>query len=76
MVHIKVVTHYDIEDTDCGGDYHDVEVLVADELVAQYGDYYHDKGEEKAEAFVDGFRAATPEADYDVTWPNVADRIE
>lgn len=51
---ILIVTHFTKDDEDCGGDYYDIEVFVDGKLAAEYGDYYHDKGSEKAEAFVDG----------------------
>ena len=43
------------EVNDCGGDYDGVEVIIDDVVVAEYGDYYHDKGAEKAEGFVEGY---------------------
>jgi len=53
VTQIKVVTHFDPEDEDCGGDYCGVSVFVNGKCVRQFGDYYHDKGCQKAEAVVD-----------------------
>jgi hypothetical protein len=53
---VKIITHYEASDKDCGGEYTEVSIWVDNRLVQQYGDYYHDKGEERAEAFVDGIR--------------------
>lgn len=50
---VKVVTHYSEEDTDFCGDYSSVEIFVNGVLAKEYGDYYHDKGSDKAEAFLD-----------------------
>jgi hypothetical protein len=43
---------------DFGGDYCGVEVVFDGKVVETYGDYYHDKGDAKAEAFIAGFFAA------------------
>lgn len=62
MHKFKVITHYSQDDEDCGGDYESV--TIEDErgtVVARYGDYYHDKGCHKAEAFLDGVRFALQE---------------
>ena len=54
---ITVTTHYPKSDPKFQGDYYEVDVAVraADgrEFAAQYGDYYHDKGHDKVEGFVD-----------------------
>ncbi len=51
---IKVITHYFKEDEDYVGDYDSVEITIDGKTVITYGDYYHDKGGEKAEGFIDG----------------------
>lgn len=52
---IEVVTHYLKEDPECLSDYSDVEVFINGEYIISFGDYYHDKGREKADAFVEGW---------------------
>lgn len=56
MYDIKVVTHYSKDDTRCIGDYIDIEVFVDGRLAIKYGDYYHDKGQEKAVGFIDAIK--------------------
>ena len=58
-------------EADFGGDYTSVEVAFDGKTVAEYGDYYHDKGSDKAEGFVQGVAFAlgaqlTPEKCRDV----------
>tara|TARA_R110002073_G_scaffold144403_4_gene296510 strand:- start:1116 stop:1358 length:243 start_codon:yes stop_codon:yes gene_type:complete len=58
---IKIITifhSYDEEELhneDFGGDYGAVEVYMNDKLVKSYGDYYHDKGDIAADAFIEGY---------------------
>ena len=40
---------------DVDGDYDAISVIINGEKVAQYYDYYHDKGDLKAEAFIQGW---------------------
>lgn len=51
-------TRYFTDDPECDADYAAVEVWLEDEgqmtRVREYGDYYHDKGDEKADGFIDG----------------------
>ena len=71
---LKQVTHFHVDDPDCGGDYIDVELL--DEqgnVIAEYGDYYHDKGDEKIEGFIDGVEWATGEK-VNLEMKDVSDR--
>jgi hypothetical protein len=76
MIDITILTHFDVEDEECGGDYFDVEVLDSNrKVLASYGDYYHDKGEDKAEGFVEGLKAASKEP-VNVIYKSVADRDE
>lgn len=51
---LEIIHHYDKEDKDCSCDYWSVDVKVGGRLVRHYSDYYHDKGSERAEAFLDG----------------------
>lgn len=52
---LKQVTHYPKSDPDCDGDYYDIELLSETGMViVEYGDYYHEKGEEKMEGFIEG----------------------
>ena len=52
---VTVVIHYPSNDKDCSGDYDNVTVnLDNGKNLISYGDAYHDKGYEKAFAFVDG----------------------
>jgi hypothetical protein len=58
MMKIEIVTHYDKDDPEYGGDYHNVEVFVGGVIAGEWGDYYHDKGDLCAEAFVAGIKYA------------------
>lgn len=54
---ITLTTHYPKNDPKFEGDYDSIDILVRAsdgwEFAIQYGDYYHDKGYEKAQGFVD-----------------------
>jgi hypothetical protein len=52
MYNLKVVTHYE---NGCGGDYSKVTVEMDGMLLREFGDYYHDKGHEKADAYIMAF---------------------
>jgi hypothetical protein len=54
MITFKEVVHYSASDTDFCGDFRRIEIFKDDELVAEYGDHYHDKGRDKAEGLFDG----------------------
>jgi hypothetical protein len=69
----KIVTHYEKSDKKFMGDYSDIELFIDDKLVKTFGDYYHDKGSEKVEAFIEGVEWATG-ASLKVTKKQVADR--
>lgn len=43
------------EVSDCGGDYHECELLLNGEVIRQFGDYYHDKSEYTVDGFIDGY---------------------
>lgn len=55
---LKIVEHFDLEYTEIGGDYSHVTIELDSEVLAEYGDDYHDKGLEKAEGFVQGWYKA------------------
>lgn len=57
---IRIITVYSRRADDGGpsGDYRSVEVWFDFQLVATYGDEYHDKGKDKASAFVQGAATA------------------
>lgn len=55
---IEIIQHYDKSDVDCGSDYISVDVKIDGEVVETYGDYYHEKGETRAESFVEGVKWA------------------
>ena len=70
---IHIVTHYYSDDPLCSGDYAGVSVYLNNEKVTTYGDYYHDKGRERADGFMDAVKILFPDcicskerkADYD-----------
>lgn len=71
-MYIEVISHYDKnEDEYCTGDYCAVTVKIDDKTCQRYGDYYHDKGEQKAEGFIDGVRYFNP--DVNVIYIKIAD---
>jgi major membrane immunogen (membrane-anchored lipoprotein) len=62
MHKFKIITHFLEEDEYCTGDY--CSVTIEDQkgnIVKSYGDYYHDKGREKAEGFIEGVKFALQE---------------
>jgi len=68
-----VVTHFRDDDKECWGDYCSIDIL--DEkgnLIETYGDYYHDKGDEKVQGFIDAIEYIDGEAP-EVERKNVAD---
>lgn len=73
---IKIVTHYAESDLDFSYDYLDIEIYVDDVCVQQYGDHYHDKGSEKVDGWLDGFKFAMKWKNLNVQHINVADRKE
>jgi hypothetical protein len=52
---IEIIEHYDKKDKDFSCDYYSVDVKIGGKIVRHYSDAYHDRGLEKAEAFVDGY---------------------
>lgn len=63
-IKIIQIENYDEDDTDCTGDYLSVSLLIlfpdGRKINMQFGDYYHDKGLEKAEAVVESYRLQYP----------------
>ena len=73
--YLTVVTHYEFHDTEFMGDYYDIEILdEQDDIIIQYGDCYHDKGEEKTSGFIEGFKHAVGHENVEVTYIKLADR--
>lgn len=69
----EIVAHYPIDDTDFSGDYYDIELFIEGNLVKKFGDYYHDKGHVKVEAFLEGVAFASGKP-IELTKTDVADR--
>lgn len=59
-MNIVITKHYAEDDEGFFGDYEYVTVRIGPKIVVSFGDYYHDKGEERAEAFVKGFLWGQP----------------
>lgn len=55
---IEIVEHFDKDDEDFSGDYLSIEIFVNGKKAISYGDYYHEKGDIAAEAFVEGLNFA------------------
>lgn len=70
-VQIKIVTHYDRDDIDCSGDYASIDIYLNGTKIKSYGDYYHDKGSEKVDGFLDGLTMLM--TDIVFTTENIAD---
>ncbi|KKN53952.1 hypothetical protein LCGC14_0596900, partial [marine sediment metagenome] len=43
------------KEDDIGGDEWGIYLVLNGEIIVKYGDYYHDKGSEKALGFIDGY---------------------
>ena len=56
---LKVITHYLKDDKDCDGDYSFIAILDGKNVIAEFGDDYHDRGGEKADGFIKGIEWAT-----------------
>lgn len=72
-----VVYHYDKKDTEFVGDYYSVKVYRAfhngvRHKIKDYGDYYHDRGYEKAQGFLQGIEYYLG-ANMEVIYERVAD---
>jgi hypothetical protein len=63
---IKTVWHYSVDDDDCMGDYHSIDVYFDDLLVFQTGDEYHYKGYVSSTSWIKGvlFALGNPEPLY------------
>ncbi len=71
---LKIVTHFTTDDPEFCADYYDIELFdESDELVTEFGDYYHDRGDDKVEGFIEGAEWALGEK-IEVERINVADR--
>jgi hypothetical protein len=58
---ITRITRYGEDDIDCGSDYYEIIIKSGPKTLATFGDYYHDKGWEKSEGFIQGLRVCYPE---------------
>lgn len=74
---IEIRSRFLADDPELKGDYAAIEIYVDGALVQSYGDYYHDKGHEKAEGFIGGWQRASKEfgwaEKYTVEYTSVAD---
>lgn len=61
MITFTIVTHYSTEDPDCSGEYFYVDIVKEGQIVATFGDHYHDKGIVRATSWVEGYKAALKE---------------
>ena len=61
-----------ISDYNCSGDYYEVWVKDGNTIITKYGDYYHDKGRERAEAFLQGILYATRN-EIQIAYTDIAD---
>lgn len=63
---VEVITYYPKDDEDFSGDYSRVVIKINGKIVRQYGDAYHEKGDTRAESFLDGvgFVTSYPEPIY------------
>lgn len=55
---IAILKHYQKDDKEFSGDYSSIEILFDNKITVIYGDFYHDKGQERSEAFIEGFLKA------------------
>lgn len=72
-MNIQTITHFDEDDQKFYRDYLSVEVVVDGKVAQQYGDSYHDKGTERAAAFVEGLTFGKDVKNWTHTKLNVAD---
>ena len=70
---IVQVEHHEKEYDDCDGDYIDIELILGGEVIATFGDYYHDKGDSQATGFIKGMEYALKQP-IEVEYKYVADR--
>lgn len=61
---------------DIGGDVWGITLELNGKIITEYGDYYHDKGSEKAKGFIDGYTYAKnwkEKVDYTIDYDNKID---
>lgn len=68
---ITVQTVYYKDDEEFERDYHSIRILQDGEIIQEYGDHYHDKGEEKSEGFIDALRLVGKNK-YEFHYENIA----
>lgn len=54
---IDVIWHYHKDDKKFLGDYWNIEVFIGQNKILEYGDDYHDKGQDKVNGFIDGVKS-------------------
>lgn len=64
---IEIVTNYCSDDPKFSGDFCEVDIYIDEQLVISYGDYYHDKGWEKVEGFLDAVGYLVPNVEIKKT---------
>ena len=52
-MNVKIIKHYAKNDPKFDRDYTGIDIIIDGDLVIEYGDSYHDNGQEKSEGFVD-----------------------
>ena len=70
-VKIKVVVHYSSDDIEFNCDYYQIDVYMNDFKMKTFGDYYHDKGWERCEGYLDGITSFM--TDVEIIRENIAD---
>ena len=50
---VTAIYHYLEDDPKCESDYASIELLIGDDLVASFGDSYHDKGSYQVRGWID-----------------------
>jgi hypothetical protein len=75
MNEFVIYSVYQNED-DIGGDERGFDLELNGKKVAEYGDYYHDKGSEQAKGFIDGYayvKGWKKKVDYEIKYDNKID---
>lgn len=70
-VKIKVVVHYSPDDIEFNCDYYQIDIYLNGFKIKEFGDYYHDKGNIRAESYLDGITSFM--TDVKVIRENIAD---
>lgn len=60
-MNIVVIKHFYKDDIECGGDYASIDIEINKIKVITFGDYYHDKGEEQAQGFIEATKHFFPD---------------